>query len=310
MFFSIVIPVYNREKLLPRCLASVFAQDFHDFEIIAVDDGSMDASLSVLQAVRDPRLWVLTHGQNRGVCPARNTAIASAKGEWIVALDSDDELVAGALARMHQIAAETPDSIHALWFRCRMDDGSISPEPVPSAREWDYAGYAAWLAESRGRSRDMIRCVRRRCFDDVRYPDDRMLEDKFHLDFARRFRSRTFPDVLRLYHQDSENSLVERLQNPDPSRDLEFLRDRQRGYFSLLRDHGALLRQVSPALHGDYLHLAGYCAAFIGDRPAALGAALKLIAGQPRRATAWKLLLASITGPAMILRLRRFLART
>ncbi len=309
MFFSIVIPVYNRERLLPRCLASIFGQDFRDFEIIAVDDGSTDGSLSVLQAMSDPRLRIFSHAQNRGVCPARNTAIAAARGEWIVALDSDDELVPGALTRMHRLAAETPASIHALWFRCRMDDGRISPEPAPSAREWDYAGYVGWLSESRGRWRDMIRCVRRRCFEDVRYPEDRMLEDKFHLDFARRFRSRNFPDVLRLYHQDSGNSLVEMQRNPDRLRDAEFLSDRQRGYFALLRDHGAVLRQLSPALHGDYLQLAGYTAVLAGDRSAAFGTALRLMAGQPRRLAAWKLLLAIIAGPAIALRARRLLAR-
>lgn len=310
MFFSVIVPVYNRARFLPRCLASVFSQDFDDFEIIAIDDGSTDGSLSILQGEGDPRLRVLSHAQNRGVCPARNTGIAAARGTWIVALDSDDELAAGALACMHRLAIETPDSVHALWFRCRMDDGRISPDPMPSAQEWDYAGYVAWLAESRGRWRDVLRCVRRPCFELVRYPEDRMLEEKYHLDFARRFRSRNFPDVLRLYHQDAENSLVRRGQSLDPKRDGAYLVDRSRGLLALLQDHGAALHQASPALFGDFLQLAGLSTLLEGDRRSAWRIALTLVMEQPRRLVGWKMLAASLTGPDIAMRLRRLFARS
>ncbi len=309
MFFSIVVPVYNRERFLPRCLGSVFSQDFRDFEIIAVDDGSTDGSLSFLQSVSDPRLRVLRHAQNRGVCPARNTGIGAARGEWIVALDSDDELVAGALARMHALAAETPDSVHALWFRCRMDDGRLSPDPMPSASEWDYAGYVGWLAESRGRWRDVLRCVRRSCFELVRYPEDRMLEEKYHLDFARHFRSRNHADVLRLYHQDAQDSLVSYQRSLDPKRDSAFLADRSRGFLALLQDHGAALRQASPALRGDFRQLAARYALLAGNRRAALRLSLALVVEQPGRAAGWKILAASLSGPGIALGLRRVLRR-
>lgn len=305
MFFSLILPVYNRERLLPRCLASLLSQDFADFEIIAVDDGSSDSSLAVLQAIADPRLRILTHERNRGVCPARNSAIAAARGEWIVAVDSDDELVDGALSRMHRLAGGAPDSVHALWFRCRMDDGRLSPDPVPTASEWDYRGYIAWLNESRGRWRDMLRCVRRSCFDQVRYPDDRMLEDKFHLDFARRFRSRFHADVLRLYHQDAENSLVKYLKALDPAADAVFLQDRANGLGALLRDHGPVLRQVSRALYGDYLQMAAHSALLAGQRKRALGTALELLTNQPLRPASWKLLAGSVIGPGLALRWRR-----
>jgi glycosyltransferase involved in cell wall biosynthesis len=309
MFFSLILPVYNRERLLPRCLASLLRQDFADFEIIAVDDGSTDSSLAILQAITDPRLRILAHENNRGVCPARNTAIAAARGQWIVAVDSDDELVEGALSRMHQLAGAAPDSIHALWFRCRMDDGRLSPDPVPTASEWDYRGYIAWLRESRGRWRDMLRCVRRSCFAHVRYPDDRMLEDKFHLDFARRFRSRFHADVLRLYHQDAENSLVKRLHRLDPRGDAALFRDRERGMIALLREHGAMLRSVSPDLYADYLQNVAAAALIGGRRAAALADSLRVIAARPLWPAGWKILAAALLGPKLAFGIRRRLAR-
>ncbi len=307
MFFSLVIPVYNRERLLPRCLASILRQDFADFEIVAVDDGSTDRSLSVLRALADSRLRILTHENNRGVCPARNSAVAAARGEWVVALDSDDELVEGALSRMYRLASAAPDAIHALWFRCRMDDGRLSPDPPPRANEWDYRGYLAWLDESRGRWRDMLRCVRRSSFDEVRYPADRMLEDKYHLDFARRFRSRFHPDVLRLYHQDAGNSLVRHLQALDPIVDAAFLRDLANGFRLLLEGHGPALRQASRALYGDYVQMAARSALLAGRRRLALGAALELWLNQPLRPASWKLLAGSLLGPGAALRLRQAL---
>jgi glycosyltransferase involved in cell wall biosynthesis len=310
MYFSLVLPVYNRERLLPRCLASLFSQDFGDFEVIAVDDGSTDSSLTVLKAAGDPRLRILSHGKNRGVGPARNTAIAAAQGAWVIPVDSDDELVPGALSRMHRLALETPDSIHALWFRCRMDDGRISPDPVPSAAEWDYRGYIAWLAESRRRWRDMLRCVRTSGLRQVRYPEDRMLEDKFHLDFAQRFNSRFHPDVLRLYHQDADNSLVKYLRTLDPLRDAEFVRDRCEGLGGLLREHGRALAAIAPAVRGDYLRMAAAAALLAGRRSAAFGYGCRLMAAQPLNPAGWKMAAASLVGPALALKLRHILTRT
>jgi glycosyltransferase involved in cell wall biosynthesis len=129
MLISVVIPVFNRERFVDRCLASVFAQDFVDFEVIAVDDGSQDGSLARLQKHGDPRLTVIAHGQNRGVGPARITGIAAARGDWVIPLDSDDELVPGALSRIAGLARDTPADVHALWLRCRLDEHCRSNRP-------------------------------------------------------------------------------------------------------------------------------------------------------------------------------------
>lgn len=304
MLFSIVIPVYNRGRFIDRCLTSVLGQDFADFEIVVVDDGSTDDSLARLRSYSDPRLKVIEHQRNRGVGPARNSAIVAARGDWIIPLDSDDELAPGALSQMRQIVAGAPESIAAHWFRCRMDDGSLCPDPMPSCLDWDYEGYLAFLEETRGRWRDMLRCVGRRCFDEVRYPDNRMLEDKFHLDFARRFRSRAHSDVMRLYHQDAENRLVDYLRDLDPARDAAFIRDRADGFDDLLRAHGTAISRLAPQQYGDYLQLAAISALLANRRFQALGHAAELAARYPRRSRAWLILGASVMGPSLARRLR------
>lgn len=99
---SVIIPVYNVEKFLCECIESVLAQDFSDFEIIAVDDGSTDGSGAMLDgfACRDSRIRVF-HTPNRGLSAARNEGLRHAHGQWVVFVDSDDCLLPGALAVMH-----------------------------------------------------------------------------------------------------------------------------------------------------------------------------------------------------------------
>lgn len=88
---SVVIPIYNMEQLLPRCLDSLQAQTFTDFEVICVDDGSKDGSLKLLNAyaAKDPRIRVISQA-NGGVSAARNHGFDEARGEYLYCLDPDD----------------------------------------------------------------------------------------------------------------------------------------------------------------------------------------------------------------------------
>ena len=95
---SIIIPLYNKEKIVQRSVNSVLCQSFSDFELIIVDDGSTDNSLSVVKSIKDKRIHIIEQ-ENGGPSKARNTGVKHAKGEWILFLDADDELLDGALER-------------------------------------------------------------------------------------------------------------------------------------------------------------------------------------------------------------------
>jgi len=92
MKLSVIIPVFNVEPYLERCLNSVLRQTFRDMEIIMVDDGSTDNSgvLADQLSTRDSRINVI-HQENQGLSGARNTGLRAATGEYVVFLDSDDE---------------------------------------------------------------------------------------------------------------------------------------------------------------------------------------------------------------------------
>ncbi len=91
MKFSIIVPVYNVEKFLAKCLDSVINQDFDDYEIIAVNDGSSDSSAEILDeyAKKNDKIKVINQA-NKGLGGARNTAIENACGDILVFVDSDD----------------------------------------------------------------------------------------------------------------------------------------------------------------------------------------------------------------------------
>lgn len=88
---SVIIPVYNSEKFLPKCIESVLKQSFTNFELILVDDGSTDDSVNICDsyAKQDKRITVI-HSKNMGVSSTRNMGISIARGEWVIFIDSDD----------------------------------------------------------------------------------------------------------------------------------------------------------------------------------------------------------------------------
>lgn len=90
MFFSVIIPIYNKEKEIKSTLYSVLNQTFSDYEIILVDDGSTDNSISIIKEIQDSRIKFINQ-KNQGVSAARNTGIKNSSSDYIAFLDADDK---------------------------------------------------------------------------------------------------------------------------------------------------------------------------------------------------------------------------
>ena len=88
---SVIVPVYNAEKYLHRCIDSILAQSYADFELLLIDDGSKDSSGKICDeyAQKDSRVRVF-HKENGGVSSARNMGLENVKGEWVTFCDADD----------------------------------------------------------------------------------------------------------------------------------------------------------------------------------------------------------------------------
>ncbi|MGB1581161.1 MAG: glycosyltransferase, partial [Nevskiales bacterium] len=135
--FSVVIPVYNREKMALRAIASVRAQAFNDYEIVVVDDASTDNSLAVMQAHSADDFHVVALAKNRGVSGARNAGVAAAKGQYIVLLDSDDEFLDGMLEEYAKLVRDNP-GLDMIWCGtdCQIEDkdGQIAKQYIEIIR--------------------------------------------------------------------------------------------------------------------------------------------------------------------------------
>lgn len=117
MEISIVIPVYNKAEYIGDCLNSLLRQDFADFEIVCVDDGSTDNSgaLCDQQAADDNRIRVI-HTENGGVTAARRKGVEAARGKYIVFVDADDMLLPDALKTLHKaITGTNADEVIATY---------------------------------------------------------------------------------------------------------------------------------------------------------------------------------------------------
>lgn len=102
---SVIIPVYNAEKHITKCLDSILLQDFTDYEVVLVDDGSTDGSRALCESYAEScdRI-VFLHKENGGVSSARNMGLEHARGEWLGFVDADDTLPQNALSTLKKIA--------------------------------------------------------------------------------------------------------------------------------------------------------------------------------------------------------------
>ena len=142
---SIIVPVYNAQDFLERCIKSVLVQEYTNYELILVDDGSVDHSGAICDrfASQDGRIKVL-HKENTGVSDSRNQALDQAKGEYIQFLDSDDWLTQDAVRQFVRSAESTQsDMVIGDFYRVVGDTishkGDIEKEELLTREE--FAGY-------------------------------------------------------------------------------------------------------------------------------------------------------------------------
>lgn len=127
---SIIVPVYNVEKYLPKCLDSILAQTFTNWEAVLVDDGSKDKSGAICDeyAKKDPR-FVVVHKQNEGVAKARITAFDHSKGDLITFIDADDYVASDYIEKLSKpILEDDADMVSCDYY---VVENSSIKEPRP-----------------------------------------------------------------------------------------------------------------------------------------------------------------------------------
>lgn len=176
---SIIVPVYDVEKYINRCLESIVAQTYKELEIILVDDGSPDNCPAICDqwAERDERIKVI-HKENGGLSSARNTALDIAKGEYLYFVDSDDYIVSDLCERIllcfehYDADIVTFDSYvvdekaEILGSTETISDGLLSRKDALLLLMKGYINNYAWN-----------KMYKRKVFEGVRFPEGRVWED-------------------------------------------------------------------------------------------------------------------------------------
>lgn len=173
---SIIVPIYNVEPYLRKCLDSVVGQTYRDLEILIIDDGSTDGSGRICDEYKekDDRIIVF-HTENRGLSAARNLGLDNATGEWIGFVDSDDWIEPDMYEVLLKKAEESgADVVECGCYRELLDktvarkrvDVLLNGEEAVSAllqgKLFDYAWDKLWKKE---------------CFKSIRFPEERVHED-------------------------------------------------------------------------------------------------------------------------------------
>ena len=168
---SIIVPVYNAEKYLPKCIDTILAQTFSDFELILVDDGSKDNSGKICDdyAQKDPRIKVI-HKKNGGASTARKTGVDAAGGRYIGWVDADDYIAEDMFSTLYSVAKEYDADITECQYimkRGSVERKSGRDEPLVYG-EGDFI--LKQFFSSKMKSSFCVKLYKAELYDDVEFP--------------------------------------------------------------------------------------------------------------------------------------------
>jgi glycosyltransferase involved in cell wall biosynthesis len=139
---SVIIPTFNRLPLLPAAVQSVLSQDYTDFELIVIDDGSTDGTREYLESIDDPRLRVLSVPHGGRISVARNHGVRAARGEWLAFLDSDDVWLPGKLTLQLDVLGKNPKYG---WCGAAYQLVDANDEPMAIRSRFPHFAFEGWV---------------------------------------------------------------------------------------------------------------------------------------------------------------------
>ena len=223
-FFSIIIPVYNASLYVKKCIDSILSQEFEDYEVLMIDDGSTDGSLQILKqyAEKDKRIRVF-HQVNQGPSKARNCGLDKAHGQWILFVDADDYFyMSQALYSLYEAIRKNEDC-QLVYFPGAVEiDGERYSDSLRSAT---FSQGVICMEENCPPSKSIVfgslyvQCFRKQVIDsmhlrfaeDIVYGEDRLFVCSYYLYAGKTI---VLPDCLYVYVVNSTSLMhdVQRLK--------------------------------------------------------------------------------------------------
>lgn len=250
--FSVVVCTYNRAHIVGRAIRSVLEQTWDDFELIVVDDGSVDDTAALVASFTDPRVRGV-HRVNGGLSAARNTGIAAATGRFIIFLDDDDEVDPDWLGSLASVAGERTGFLSCA---CRMvsPDRTIQTARVAEPHPLYPDVRGVFVAGTFAVDRSILRAVGG-------------YDEQIRVNHQTELLLRVLPELQRCGLEAAfvDRPLVSIEQRPHTDRPLRNPRSLLQGTEYLIERHGALLAGAASTL-ADYHAVAGVSAARLGEQ--------------------------------------------
>lgn len=210
---SVIIPAYNAEKYIEKCIQSIIKQDYRDFEIIIVNDGSTDDTKAICEKyVKLDNRIKLVNTENRGAGSARNTGISKASGRYISFIDADDYICEDYYTRMYEmLKEEDADIVEGHYKRVSGYDENIFTK---TGEQKEYTNMEKLLVLYGDDEVEYINSVivtnklyRKELFNEARFPVNRIIDDEFIM-YKLIYNSKKIistPDIMYAYVQSEES---------------------------------------------------------------------------------------------------------
>jgi len=168
--FSIIIPVYNAEKTIVRCLNSIQKQSFDNFEVLIMDDGSADKSYDTcLEFQRKDNRFKVFSQMNQGPSAARNRCLDIARGKWVCFVDSDDMIVSNYLDKLNQVIMRENPEVIFFGYSSIDAGGMVREKKVPKVSTSQYYDMLIELSEKDMFGYTWIKSFKRDCIGTIRF---------------------------------------------------------------------------------------------------------------------------------------------
>lgn len=210
---SIIIPAYNAGKDIEKCLQSIISQEYRDFEIIIVNDGSVDNTKDICEKYvkLDDRIKLIST-ENRGAGSARNTGIDEARGQYISFIDADDYICQDYYTRMYEMLKKgNADIVEGHYKRVSRYEENVFTN---TGEKKEYTNMEKLLVLYGSDETEYINSVivtnklyRKELFNEVRFPVNRIIDDEFIM-YKLMYNSKKIistPDIIYAYVQSEES---------------------------------------------------------------------------------------------------------
>ena len=252
---SVIIPVYNVEKYLSKCIESVMAQTYTRLEIILVDDGSKDSSGEICDryAEKDSRVRVI-HKQNGGLSDARNCGIAASSGEYIGLVDSDDYIDADMYETLYSLTAEYGADVAMCGLYDVYEGREVSQTESPERFCVEKEEAMKMVLEAKTVSVTAVnKLYKREIFDSVKYPVGKTAEDAFViLHILEKAEKTAVTTEKKYYYFHRENSITTRSFS---KRDFDAIEAYDQNYRYICDKHPSLERTAKMRVYWSHFYV-------------------------------------------------------